>query len=150
MVAEYLTCPLCGFEFAKQDTLCTHGCPLGALCLAVRCPSCEYEFPEKPRSVSWFGRLFRRAAPQAPELPEKVRTLDDLKLGERAEVLCLCRSPSRSSALSVFGIVPGAEVTVIQQRPACVVRVGETELALDRDIAGQVLVSAPLDEVHAR
>jgi Fe2+ transport system protein FeoA len=99
--------------------------------------------------VSWFGRLFRRASDRPPKLPEKVRTLDDVKLGERAQVVCLCRSPSRSSALAVFGIVPGAEVTVIQQRPACVVRIGETELALDRDIAEQVLVGVPTDEVPA-
>jgi Fe2+ transport system protein FeoA len=36
--------------------------------------------------------------------------------------------------------VPGAEVTLIQRRPACVVKIGETELALDPEIAADLLV----------
>ena len=59
-MAEYLTCPMCGFGFEKDDTLCAHGCPLGALCNLIRCPSCAYEFPQTPRAVSWLRRLFKR------------------------------------------------------------------------------------------
>jgi Fe2+ transport system protein FeoA len=36
--------------------------------------------------------------------------------------------------------VPGAELRIVQQQPACVIRVGETELALDREIAREILV----------
>jgi hypothetical protein len=31
-------------------------------------------------------------------------------------------------------------VTIVQQQPACVIKVGETELALDRAIAREILV----------
>ena len=40
----------------------------------------------------------------------------------------------------MFGVVPGAVVTIVQQQPACVIKVGETELALDREIAREILV----------
>jgi Fe2+ transport system protein FeoA len=57
-------------------------------------------------------------------------------------VLCLGgQNTSRHNALAVFGLVPGAEISVVQQRPACVVRVGETELALDTEIACEIFVN---------
>ncbi len=140
MDTDYLTCPLCGFEFEKDDTLCSHGCPLGRLCHLIRCPSCEYEFPKMPQSLSLLGRAFRKRSAGRTHLPERVHTLKDLRGGERGRVLCLGRVSSRRNSLAVFGLVPEAEITLVQQQPACVVRVGETELALDADIARDILV----------
>ncbi|MCK5439358.1 MAG: ferrous iron transport protein A [Gemmatimonadetes bacterium] len=141
MAAGYLTCPLCGFEFEKLDTLCAHGCPLGALCNLVRCPSCGFEFPETPRSVSWLRELLRRESPDYSDLPVGVRPVGELESGDRAKVLCLgAKKPTRQNTLAVFGLVPGAEITLLQKRPSCVLRIGETELALDSDIARTVLV----------
>jgi Fe2+ transport system protein FeoA/rubredoxin len=140
-MATYLTCPMCGFEFDKTDTLCAHGCPLGALCTLIRCPGCGYEFPETPKVVSWVGRLFRRRSAAEAPLPEGIRLLSEAKRGERVEVMCLGSTTSpRHQRLAVFGMVPGARITVIQQRPACVVKVDETELALDPEIARDILV----------
>jgi Fe2+ transport system protein FeoA len=50
--------------------------------------------------------------------------------------------------LAVFGLVPGAEVEVLQRRPTCVVRIGETDLALDADIANEILVE-PVGDVES-
>jgi Fe2+ transport system protein FeoA len=70
-----------------------------------------------------------------------VRAVSTLAPGEAARVVCLGeRNGSRYGTLSVFGIVAGAEVTLIQRRPACVVKIGETELALDPEIAADLLV----------
>jgi Fe2+ transport system protein FeoA len=56
-------------------------------------------------------------------------------------VLCLgAGTATWHNNLAVFGLVPGAEVEVVQQRPAPVVRVGETELALDAAIAREIMV----------
>jgi Fe2+ transport system protein FeoA len=140
MVIQYLTCPLCGFEFDKSDTLCSHGCPLGAMCKLMRCPSCSYEFPEIPAKVSWVKRLFRRKVEPLPGLMEEVLSLKDLTRGETVKVLCIGRKEDRSNNLAVFGLIPGCEVTLIQQAPACVIRVGETEVALDDEIAREILV----------
>jgi pimeloyl-ACP methyl ester carboxylesterase/Fe2+ transport system protein FeoA len=61
--------------------------------------------------------------------------------GQMGRVECLGqRNGSRYGTLSAFGIVSGAEVTLIQRQPACVVRIGETELALDLEIAAELLV----------
>lgn len=147
MAERYLTCPMCGFEFERQDTLCAHGCPLGSLCRLVRCPSCAYEFPETPAAVSLVRRIFRRRRrlPVAPEgtaeLPGNVVTAQELKPGQRAKVLCLgATATERHRTLTVFGMVPGAEITLVQRQPACVLRVGETELAVDPEIAREILV----------
>lgn len=138
-MAGYLTCPLCAFEFEQEDTLCAHGCPLGAVCRLHRCPGCGYEFPEVPTVLSRLGSLFGRRRP--PATAPTGRTVRDLRPGEGARVVCVARTaPARHDALIVFGIAPGAEVTLLQRWPACVVRVGETDLALDPEIAADILV----------
>lgn len=142
--SPYLTCPFCGFEFERTDALCHHGCPFNSVCNLARCPSCDYEFPERPASTgSWLRRIFRRPG-RAATSSDGLATLRDLAAGQCAQVICAAReNASRSDALAVFGLVPGAEVTLIQQSPSCVVRVGETDLALDPEIAREILVRLP-------
>jgi Fe2+ transport system protein FeoA len=137
---HWITCPMCGFEFDRTDTRCEHGCPLGAFCNLVSCPNCDYEFPDRPQRTSWLWRLLRRKDPD-PLFPEGVQSAASLAPGESAEVVCLgsSRSP-RYSALAVYGLVAGAEITLIQRRPSCVIRIDETELALDPEIAEEILV----------
>lgn len=140
-MARYLNCPMCAFGFEPQDTLCAHGCPMGAACELIRCPSCGYEFPETPRSISWLRRVLGKNRQRAPVVEEGMRTVRQLKSGEHGTVFALVGAKtSRHNQLAVFGVVPGAELTVIQQYPSCVVRVGETELALDSDIAREILI----------
>lgn len=139
MADRYVICPLCGFEFERVDTLCVHGCPMATHCNLIRCPSCAYEFPEKPKALTWFGSLMRREVPVEDQCGQ-YRTVAEMAAGESSEIVSLGLKSSRRNTLSAFGLVPGAEVTVIQQRPACVVRIGETELALDREIAREILV----------
>jgi len=140
MAERYLTCPLCGFGFDPEDALCSHGCPLASHCALVRCPACDYEFTEQPSSVSWLRRLLG-GGPRAPEPDQcEAQSVDQLGAGQTATILSLSGSRNR---LAVFGIVPGTEITLLQRRPACVVQVGETELALDREIARRILVRRP-------
>jgi DtxR family Mn-dependent transcriptional regulator len=140
-MANLLTCPMCGFEFDRDDTVCGHGCPLGPVCNLLRCPSCEYEFPETPARITRLGKLFGRKPARSPRLPEDVRPITQLRSGSTAEVLCLgdTKAP-RQHRLAVFGVIPGAEVTLVQRQPSTVLRIGETELALDTEIADEILV----------
>ena len=142
----YVTCPMCAFAFEKADMSCAHGCPLGAMCRLLRCPSCSYEFPETPVALSWIERLLGRKSDAACALPAGVRTLGELARGETARVVCVgIEGADRPNALAAFGLVPGAEIQLVQRRPTCVLRVGETELALDGEVADEILV-APLGE----
>ena len=134
-----LHCPLCGFEFEERDTPCARDCPLGRFCNLVCCPNCRYEFPEQPRSIGWLHRLFHRSQPASAHRDSV--PLPELDEGDQSELVCLnCAHSSRRNALAVYGLVPGSRVILQQKRPAFVVRVGETELALEREIAEEILV----------
>lgn len=143
MAEDFLVCPLCGFEFERVDTLCRHGCPMRTTCGLVRCPSCEYEFPERPRAISWLRRIFRRDPDAGRPICDRILTVGELESGERAEVVSLQGESARQNRLAVFGLAPGSEITLLQRRPAFVVRIGETELALDGEIARDILVRRP-------
>jgi Fe2+ transport system protein FeoA len=46
----------------------------------------------------------------------------------------------RCNSLAAFGLVPGCEIRVIQRYPSSVIGVGETVLALEPDVAGEIVV----------
>jgi Fe2+ transport system protein FeoA len=135
---DTLHCPLCGFKFAKADAVCTHGCPLGKFCKLIKCPSCRYEFPEPSRPLRWLAALLH---PPVRLQRGDAFDLGQLAEGETAEFVGLAGShASRQHTLGLYGLTPGARLTLQQKRPAYVVRVGETELALDSEIAAGILV----------
>lgn len=135
---EYLHCPLCAFEFIKRETPCDRGCPLAKFCKLVCCPNCHYEFPPEGTLITWWRRLF----PCRQQLPQREQfSLVELGEGEEAELIRLaCEKTSRRNTLAVYGLVPGCKLVLEQKRPSFVLRVGETELALDADIAREILV----------
>jgi Fe2+ transport system protein FeoA len=133
---EILHCPLCGFKFEKANAVCTHGCPLGKFCKLIKCPSCQYEFPEPSRPLRWLARWLH-----APPATPGALDLTQIESGETVEFAGMAPgAEGRGRALAVYGMTPGARFALQQKRPAFVVRVGETELALDADIARQIVV----------
>ncbi len=67
--------------------------------------------------------------------------LSDVAAGSDVRVAGLrSTSPSRVSRLTSFGIVPGAWVHVVATRPAVLLRCGNTSVALDEEIAREVVV----------
>ena len=142
-IHDEATCPLCGLSFSRADALCHHGCPLAEMCHLVKCPGCGYEFPERPRGTQAGGsrlqRLFQLGRRKERTLAPTAATVCDLDCGARAGVLLLAGERSRD-ALAVFGLIPGADFQLLQKQPAFVLRVGETELALDHEVASRILV----------
>ncbi|CAN5782058.1 hypothetical protein BH23GEM9_BH23GEM9_28340 [soil metagenome] len=67
--------------------------------------------------------------------------LTQLKVGERGCVSCL-QSPASPSAckLATMGVLPGAELRVVQRYPAYVFSIGHTEFAVDEEMAQHVRV----------
>ena len=145
MADGFVVCPFCGFEFEPEDTLCRHGCPMHTTCGLLRCPGCDYEFPQRPAAVSWFARLFKSAPGEPP--CGRYCTLDELEDGAAVEVVSVPVAGRRRNTLAVFGLVPETTITLLQKRPACVVKVGETELALDPEIAEGIVVKRPAEPV---
>ena len=132
-------CALCGLRFTHGGQVCascpiTHGCED-----LIRCPRCGYQFPRGSRTVAWLQRVWSRlrgarSSPAAALHP--VQTLDHLRAGEVARVLKVSAADvPMLMKLSQLGLVPGAEVRVEQSRPAAIVRVGETTVALQRAVA---------------
>jgi len=69
-------------------------------------------------------------------------TLADIRPGCRARVAGFCRElpADRLAHLQAYGLAPGYWVRVLQHRPVTVVQVEHTELALETELACEVLV----------
>jgi DtxR family Mn-dependent transcriptional regulator/ferrous iron transport protein A len=66
-----------------------------------------------------------------------------LKPGQTAQVVELKSvDPARLDRLGAYGLVPGSWVLVQQLQPALILRVGETEISIDRNVAKEILVRA--------
>lgn len=84
------------------------------------------------------GRCCRAPARAVPPV---VTRLSDLKPGERGRVTVMAPAGAeRLRQLETLGLVPGVVVVVRQLRPACVVEVGHTAIALDPSLAEQIFV----------
>ncbi len=80
------------------------------------------------------------------ETENRARTLADLSAGQRAQIACLqCDNAASCERLMAYGLVQGQSVLVVQKNPAFVIRVDETELAMDELVAQciQVQLSQP-------
>lgn len=70
-----------------------------------------------------------------------VLTLAELRSGESGKILYVeTRNHARLDKLTTFGMLPGTIVKVHQRQPSLVVIIGETHLALDREIAQNIHV----------
>ena len=75
------------------------------------------------------------------EIKPLVIPLEELKLGEEGRIVFIApKSHQRLDRLSTLGIVPGSILRMHQKNPSYVVQLGETTLALDRDIVRNIYV----------
>lgn len=68
------------------------------------------------------------------------RTLLGCKAGDRVVVGSIEGSAARIDKLASIGILPGVELRVQQTRPVVVVEAEETVLAIERDVASDVVI----------
>ena len=70
-----------------------------------------------------------------------ISTLSDMDVGAKGKISFMApRTHARLDRLSALGFVPGSLVTVHQKRPAFVVKIGETDIAIDPEIAAEIYV----------
>jgi DtxR family Mn-dependent transcriptional regulator len=75
------------------------------------------------------------------EMKPLVIPLEELGLGEEGRIVFIApKSHQRLDRLSTLGIVPGSVIRMHQKNPSYVLQIGETTLALDRDIVKNIYV----------
>ena len=148
-----MRCGLCGHRFDAAALACHIGCPLGAHCNLICCPNCGYQVVDtaQTRVGGWLSRAFRssRLEPETPPeparaVPRQTIPLSHVLPGREVEIVAMREMAGpRISRLGAFGVVPGSRIEVVQRRPAPVVRVGETEIALGLEILERIDVAVP-------
>ena len=84
------------------------------------------------------------------EAEEFVVPLAKIIPGDRAKIIFLVpRHHRRLHQLTNLGIIPGAEIVLHQKQPAYVLRAGETDIAIDDEIARHVYVKKLPKKVDA-
>jgi DtxR family Mn-dependent transcriptional regulator len=79
--------------------------------------------------------MFRR------EMKPLVAPLSDLVPGEQAKIVFITPgSHSLLDRLSAMGVVPGSVVKLHQKKPSYVIQLGETMIAVDKDITKEIFV----------
>ena len=75
------------------------------------------------------------------EMKPLVIPLEELGLGEEGRIVFIApKSHQRLDRLSTLGIVPGSILRMHQKNPSYVLQIGETTLALDREIVKDIYV----------
>jgi DtxR family Mn-dependent transcriptional regulator len=70
-----------------------------------------------------------------------VLPLTDLSPGDEGRIVFIApKEHKRIDKLSSFGIVPGSVIKLHQKKPSFIIKAGETDLALDEDIAQEIYV----------
>jgi Fe2+ transport system protein FeoA len=146
-MVQAVQCPLCSFEFLPVGDACHTGCPLAGHCHMICCPNCGYQMVDATRSrlAGWLRKLWPQAAPAQRDVVTTRRlplVLSQAPMRVNLVVQSLDGlAPHIQARLSVLGLLPGAEVQLLQRRPAPIVRVGETEFAIGLELLDFVRVS---------
>lgn len=144
-----VVCPMCrsALDPEAQRRACEH-CPLhrlseGCAIQMVRCPYCGYHsLPTEVRSSTDTPAeppVGAERARRASTATATGRRLDQLTEASDAVVTGFNGlSEHAMRRLMAYGLVPGARFKLLQRRPAYILRVGQTELALEAEIAASV------------
>ena len=69
--------------------------------------------------------------------------VSELRPGQAARVVELrTGDAARLDRLGAYGLVPGSLVQMAQAQPTYILRIGETEIAVDHDVAREIIVEA--------
>lgn len=75
------------------------------------------------------------------EIRPLVMRLSDASLSDLLRIVFITpKSKKRLEKLSSLGIVPGSRIRLLQRKPSFVLQIGETTIAVDRDITDEIFV----------
>lgn len=127
---------------------------MGKSCGKMKCPNCGYEMYRTPE----FKLLKALKAFFTGDSGRKTQDQDDtvdmgstlkhnvpltfLKTNQTARISEIKTDDRlKLRKLTALGIMPGFDIMVLQKYPAVVVQVGFTQVALDKDIASEIIVA---------
>jgi DtxR family transcriptional regulator, Mn-dependent transcriptional regulator len=97
-------------------------------------PTCPHGKPIPPGPCC--GTFQKTVRPLVTGLPA-------FDLGARGRIVFIApRYHDRMDRLAALGVIPGSEIRLHQRSPAFVIEVGETTIAIDPEIAGEIFVKA--------
>jgi DtxR family Mn-dependent transcriptional regulator len=95
-------------------------------------PTCPHGSPIPPGPCCSTSRQ---------ELRPLVTGLRDLALGTTGRIVFIApKFHDRMDRLAALGVIPGSQIRLHQRAPSFVIEVGETTIAIDPEIAGEIFV----------
>jgi len=137
-----MQCPLCGYEFDASQMSCHSSCAFNQGCAIICCPNCGYQMADERRlRFTGLVREFLARRRRDREASAGTHKLSRLCPGQSGRIVAV-DSPNhaRMEKLHVLGLVPDTWMTLDQRQPTYVLRVGFTELSIEREIADDILV----------
>ena len=139
-MSRSMACPLCGTRFDPEVEVACGNCPMHGACTLSCCPECGYTTVDvgRSRAVGWIGRVFpsRKVPAESETTLESALIGDDVVIGAFAEAM----TTGHRELLRAYGLEPGRTVRIEQHAPVTVVRVDQTEVALEADLARLILI----------
>lgn len=72
-----------------------------------------------------------------------ISRLADLPIGQSAPIVFIApKTAARLNRLATLGVVPGTMIRLLQRKPSVVIECGETSLAIEEEVAGEIYVRA--------
>jgi len=142
-----IKCAFCGLEYApdKARKSCGH-CPLESVCAQPCCPHCGYVNSTAPKWLeSLRSRLRKSRTPTPVGIPisdgVNGRRLDAVEPGLKTRITQI-RSKDKSipDRLLSLGLLPGAQLTVLQRFPTFLLQLGYVQIAIDEQLAQAIHV----------
>lgn len=135
-----ITCSFCGYTFNENEANkpCP-GCPMNKNCGYVPCPNCNF-MNVKPLLFKWNWFKKKHSCTNKPTYDQKICKLIDLKPGQQGEIIKINISNIDFKKLTIFNIIPGEIVSLIQKKPCYIIKIGNTQVALDKKIADGIIV----------
>lgn len=140
-----MRCPMCRIPLdVTAGTQACESCPFyhwtrGCRLQLVRCPGCGYH--SLPVEGTVEPEVFLVIEPLAIEDCGKACSLVELIVGAQARLVGFDSLHEHEvQRLMAYGLVPGVHLKVLQRVPAYILRIHETELALEYSLAKAIYV----------
>lgn len=138
-------CPLCGAPLGVAPSGCGR-CPMHSDCGSLCCPRCGYRTAVDSRLTrflrKWLRKEYSTFQQNSNPLPcTEAFPLREMPPGTQGRIVHIASDQeSRLARLSSLGLVPGCRIRLCQRHPATIVEIGETTLALGKDLVESIYV----------